>query len=77
MDTSRTYQRILAPGDALGLVGVGVGKARDLARLATKEAMQLRSDLVALARAQRMALRAPRLLAWLHLISRIAPRSEP
>jgi hypothetical protein len=39
--------------------------------------MQLRSDLVALARAQRMALRAPRLLAWLHLISRIAPRSEP
>jgi hypothetical protein len=63
-----TYQSVLAPGDALGLVCIRVGKARHLARLAAEEAVQLGSDLVALASSQRMALRASRLLAWLHPI---------
>jgi hypothetical protein len=74
----RTYQSVLAPGDALGLVCIRVGKARHLARLATEEAVQLGSDLVAAASSQRMALRASRLLAWLHpIMSSFVLCSEP
>jgi hypothetical protein len=49
IDTRRTYQSILAPGDAFGLVGIRVGEAGDLASLPTEETVQLRSDFVTLA----------------------------
>ena len=42
-----TNQGILVPDDALGLVGIGVGIALDLTGLATEEAEQRRTDLVA------------------------------
>jgi hypothetical protein len=74
-----TDQSILGPGDALGLVCVGVGEAGHLARLAAKEAVQLGADLVALAGAQGMALRTPRLLTWLLWTarSRVSCANEP
>src|SRR6185295_19332886 len=54
-------QRRLVPGDALLLVRVRVGEAVDRARLAPKQAVQRRPDLVAAARLERVALCAPRL----------------
>jgi hypothetical protein len=44
--------------DTLLLVCLGVGEARDLTALAAEEAVQVRSDLVALALLQVVALRA-------------------
>lgn len=41
------YQSLVGPGDALLLVGIGVGVAGDGARLAAKEAVQGGADLVA------------------------------
>ena len=57
------YQRVLVPSDALGLVGVGVGEARNLTALAAEEAVEGRTDLVALAFLEGVALRAARLSA--------------
>jgi hypothetical protein len=42
-----TNQGFLVPDDTLGLVGIGVGKALNLTGLATEEAEQRRTDLVA------------------------------
>lgn len=53
-----TYQAVLVPGDALLLVGVGVGVALDLAGLATEKTVQHGADLVALALLQGVALGA-------------------
>jgi len=49
---------VLVPGDALLLVGVGVGVALDLSGLAAEEAVEHGADLVALALLQGVALRA-------------------
>lgn len=49
---------VLLPGDALLLVGVGVGVALDLAGLAAEEAVEHGADLVALTLLQGVALRA-------------------
>ena len=49
---------VLVPGDALLLVGVGVGVALDLTGLATEKAVEHGADLVALALLQGVALRA-------------------
>lgn len=54
-------QRLLLPGDALALVGVGVGVAVDGARLAAEQPVQRGADLVAAAGLDRVALRAARL----------------
>lgn len=53
-----TYQGVLVPGDALLLVGVGVGETVDLAGLTTEESVELGTDLVALASLQGVALSA-------------------
>ena len=53
-----TYQSVLVPLDALLLVRVGVREALDLASVAAEEAVEVGSDLVALALLQVMALRA-------------------
>ena len=47
---------VLGPGDALLLVGVGVGEAVDGARLAAEEAVERRADLVAAALLEGVAL---------------------
>lgn len=52
------YQAVLVPRDTLLLVGVGVGEAVDLARLAAEEAVKLGADLVALVGLQGVALGA-------------------
>lgn len=52
------YQSAVIPGDALLLVGVGVGVAVDGAGLATEETVQGRADLVAAASLNGVALRA-------------------
>jgi hypothetical protein len=49
---------VLVPGDALLLVGVGVGVALDLTGLAAEEAVEHGADLVALTLLQGVALRA-------------------
>ena len=51
-------ERVLVPGDALLLVGVGVRVAGDLAGLAAEETVELGTDLVALALLQGVALSA-------------------
>lgn len=56
-----TYECVLAPGDALGLVCVGVGEALDLTGLATEQAVQVGADLVSSTLFKGMALRASRL----------------
>lgn len=57
----QTYQSLVVPGDALLLVGVGVGVAVDGAGLAAKQAVQRRADLVAAVLLNGVALRAARL----------------
>lgn len=52
------YQRAFIPGDALLLVGVGVGVAVDGASLAAEEAVECGTDLVATARLDGVALSA-------------------
>jgi hypothetical protein len=54
----KTYQCALVPVDTLLLVCLGVGETRDLTTLAAEETVQVRSDLVAFALLQVMALRA-------------------
>jgi hypothetical protein len=54
-------QGVLLPGDALGLVGVGVLVALDGAGLAAEEAVEGGADLVAAAGLDGVALRAARL----------------
>jgi len=56
-----TYQSLLVPGDALLLVGVGVGVAVDGAGLAAEKAVQRRADLVAAVLLDGVALGAARL----------------
>ena len=51
-------ERVLVPGDALLLVGVGVRVTGDLAGLAAEETVELGADLVALALLQGVALSA-------------------
>lgn len=53
-----TYQSVLIPGDALLLVGVGVGVTVDLASLAAEETVQVGTNLVALTLAESVALGA-------------------
>jgi len=53
-----TYEGVLVPGDALLLVGIGVGVAVDGAGLAAKEAVESGADLVALTLAESVALSA-------------------
>ena len=53
-----SYQCILLPLNALGLVGVCVRETLDLASLSPEEAVEVGADLVALASAQVVALRA-------------------
>lgn len=60
-EPGQTNQSLLVPGDALLLVGVGVGVALDGARLAAEQAVQRGADLVATAGLERVALRAARL----------------
>jgi hypothetical protein len=57
----RTYQRALVPGDALLLVGVGVGVAVNGTAGAAEQAVERRADLVAAASLKGVALRATRL----------------
>lgn len=52
-----SYQSVVVPGDALLLVGVGVGVAVDGAGLAAEQAVQGRTDLVAAASLNGVALR--------------------
>ena len=59
--TPITHQRTLLPCDALGLVRVGVLKALDLARLPSKQTVQVRADLVAAVGFEDVALGASRL----------------
>ena len=54
-------ERVLVPGDALLLVGIGVRVAIDLTGLAAEEAVEHGTDLVALTLLQGVALRAARL----------------
>jgi len=49
-------ESVLVPVDGTLLVGVGVGEAGNLARLAAEETVKLRADLVALAGLQGVAL---------------------
>lgn len=56
-----TYQSVVVPGDALLLVGVGVGVAVDGAGLAAEQAVQRRTNLVATVLLNGVALRAARL----------------
>lgn len=49
-------ESVLVPVDTLLLVGVGVGEALNLARLAAEDTVELRADLVALAGPQGVAL---------------------
>ena len=49
-------ESVLVPVDGALLVGVGVGEAGDLARLAAEETVELRANLVALAGLQGVAL---------------------
>jgi hypothetical protein len=49
-------ESVLIPVDSALLVGVGVGEALDLARLAAEDTVELRADLVALAGLQGVAL---------------------
>lgn len=51
-------ESVLVPGDALLLVGVGVGVAVDLSGLAAEETVKHGADLVALTLLQGVALRA-------------------
>jgi hypothetical protein len=53
-----TYKSVLLPYNGLVLVGVGVVVALDLARLASKEPVQVRAHLIGLAFLERVALRA-------------------
>lgn len=77
-------ERVVLPGDALALVGVGVGVALDGARLAAEEAVQRRADLVAAAVLDGVALRAARLeqagalldVSWEVLAGAAASRAE-
>uniref|UniRef100_A0A182KI94 Uncharacterized protein n=1 Tax=Anopheles christyi TaxID=43041 RepID=A0A182KI94_9DIPT len=65
-------QRVLVPGDALGLVGVGVAEASSLASLATEQTVQVRADLVLATGLDGVALGAPlneQLLALLNITS--------
>jgi hypothetical protein len=39
-----TYKSVVAPGDALALVGVGVSVSRDLAGLSAPESVKVRSN---------------------------------
>jgi len=52
-----THQSLLVPGDALLLVGVGVGVALDGTRLTAEEAVESGTDLVASAGLGGVALR--------------------
>lgn len=54
-------ERLVVPGDALLLVGIGVGVALDGAGLAAEEAVQGRADLVAAGGVDGVALSAARL----------------
>lgn len=56
-----TYQRALVPGDALLLVGVGVGVTVNGTAGAAEQAVERRADLVAAASLKGVALRATRL----------------
>jgi len=49
-------ESVLVPVDGALLVGVGVGEALDLTRLAAEDTVELRADLVALAGLQGMTL---------------------
>jgi hypothetical protein len=55
------YQSVVVPGDALLLVGVGVGVAINGTGLTAKQAVQCRADLVATVLLNGVALRAARL----------------
>ena len=55
------YESVVVPGDALLLVGIGVGVAVDGAGLAAEEAVERGADLVAAASLDGVALRAARL----------------
>lgn len=49
---------VLAPGDSLGLVGIGVGESSGLTGLAAEDSVQVGSDLVLTASFHGVALRA-------------------
>lgn len=53
-----SYESVLLPGNALALVGVGVGVALDLTGLAAEETVKVGANLVALALLQVVALSA-------------------
>lgn len=55
---TETYHGVLVPRDTLLLVGVGVGVAVDLTRLAAKDTVEGRADLVALTSLEGVALSA-------------------
>jgi len=58
---AETYESLLIPGDALALVGVGIGVTVDGTSLASEETVQGRADLVAATALDSVALGAPRL----------------
>jgi hypothetical protein len=58
ISNATTYQSLLVPGDALLLVGIGVGETLDLAGLAAEDAVQVRADLVGTVLLEGMALGA-------------------
>lgn len=53
---SQAYQSVFIPDDTLLLVGIGVGEALNGSRLASKETVKVRSDLVGTALLEGVAL---------------------
>jgi len=45
-DSGKTYESVVVPGDALLLVGIGVGEALDLTSLATKKTVKVGTNLL-------------------------------
>lgn len=45
-DSGKTYESVVVPGDALLLVGIGVGEALDLTSLATEKTVKVGTNLL-------------------------------
>lgn len=72
-----SYKSVLFPDNGLVLVGIGVGEALDLTRLAAEETVQIGSDLVTLSLLEVMALCATGLQKCYYLLpNNLTPQFE-